>query len=690
MPRLVLRRMVRLVVATSVLLPVLVYGQTDETQDTLFIYIPTFDTTKVHSLGEMTVDGYRAPSASEAMTQRVTLAQLARRDAYSVDEVMRIIPAAHVQTNSRGETLVYLRNAGERQVALFFDGAPINVPWDNRMDLSFIPPGMLQNLNVVKGAPSLLYGPNTMGGVVNMMTRELESEGRYTEISSQGGTPGRAKVLLTHLVRDRNLSSVGSVGFSDSKGFRVPSGVDLPFGQDDSSVRLNTDASIRHGFFRLAYDLPNDGQAAVAFLHIDGDKGVAPEGHKDPEVSKVRYWRYPDWHNTLLIGSGQWKSTSGNPLTLRASVWNGRFGQTIEQYASDRYRRISETQFDKDRTLGARLIAHKALPLGAVRLAAIGWTAKHDMRIVDADAPLDCCEETAVFKQHTMSAGAEYEAPLTRRSDFFGGINVDAVRSPTTATGGLRETRATVGWSSGISWRLTSGWRAKGRVGSRTRLPTMRERFDTALGKFVLNPDLKPERSYVAELGIDRRSGGLASELVLFGSITDNLIDQEVVTVDGKKRRRRVNLNGSRLLGVEWVGSLRYGPALGIEAHFTYTYGRAYDEESGRYTRKLQERPNVIGRAAVLSRLPGKVRFTGELELAGQSYSLNEENEPVPLGWAPRIHTRLSRLFRLPGSFPLFLEVFARANNLTDTNYTPQLGLPEPGRSLEAGVKLSM
>ena len=94
-------------------------GQNEEVRDTLFIYIPTFDTTEVHRLGEVTVGGYRTPSASVAMTQRISLAQIENRDAFSASEVLRIVPAAHIQTNSRGETLVYLRNAGERQVALF-------------------------------------------------------------------------------------------------------------------------------------------------------------------------------------------------------------------------------------------------------------------------------------------------------------------------------------------------------------------------------------------------------------------------------------------------------------------------------------------------------------------------------------------------------------------------------------------
>lgn len=97
------------------------------------------DTLRMYGLTEIVVSSGRDRTTTASTVQKVSLAQIARTDAVSISGVARLIPAAHVQTNSRGETHVYLRNSGERQVAFFFDGALLNVPWDYRVDLSLIP-----------------------------------------------------------------------------------------------------------------------------------------------------------------------------------------------------------------------------------------------------------------------------------------------------------------------------------------------------------------------------------------------------------------------------------------------------------------------------------------------------------------------------------------------------------------------
>lgn len=66
--------------------------------------------------------------------QHVEYATLESQDAASVSELAELVPATHVQNNSRGQTIWYFRNAGDRQVGQFFDGALLNIPWDNRVN----------------------------------------------------------------------------------------------------------------------------------------------------------------------------------------------------------------------------------------------------------------------------------------------------------------------------------------------------------------------------------------------------------------------------------------------------------------------------------------------------------------------------------------------------------------------------
>ena len=138
-------------------------------------------------LGAIEVRVARDVATSSFTSERITLAEIESRDATAVADIARLVPGAHVQTNSRGETLIYLRNAAERQVGVFFNGALLNVPWDNRVDLSLVPASIVGGIEVVQGVPPIEFGTNVIGGAVNLTTRTLESEGRFTEATAQFG-----------------------------------------------------------------------------------------------------------------------------------------------------------------------------------------------------------------------------------------------------------------------------------------------------------------------------------------------------------------------------------------------------------------------------------------------------------------------------------------------------------------------
>ena len=210
----------------------------------LFVVTPIFaqvtsDSLMSHELAAIVVGGGQEATVVAKTVQKVQLARIARQDAADVAQIMRLIPAAHTQTNSRGETLVYLRGAGERQVALFFEGALLNVPWDNRVDLSFIPSTVVGGMQVAKGVPSVLFGTNVLGGAVNLTSRSYEGTGSFTEVNGMLGSAGLRKASATHLGRRGNVSYTAAVGISDRNGFIIPDAAELPFSQDGADdVRL--------------------------------------------------------------------------------------------------------------------------------------------------------------------------------------------------------------------------------------------------------------------------------------------------------------------------------------------------------------------------------------------------------------------------------------------------------------------
>lgn len=677
-------RMVALAVCLVFSLPA--RGQDQVAPDTVFLYVPTIDTSRVYSLGEIMVDATQGTRTSSSLVQRVTLAQIEQTDAFAAADAFRLIPAAHIPTNSRGETLIYLRNAGERQVSLYFDGALLNVPWDNRFDVSLLPISIVNNFTVAKGVPSLLYGANTIGGVVNLVSRSLDRPGAVTEITSQMGFPERGRLYATHLQRKGSWSTIASAGIAGVRGLALPSGAELPFNQTGDRLRTNTGSLFGHGFARAERTFADGSRVGASVLHLSGEKEIAPEGHKDPSVSTVRFWRYPSWHDTIVLVNGRTRLGPSRVTSLQASIWTAWFGQTIAQYASSAYSDITNRQNDDDWTLGSRLVVDHVVGRGDLRVAVNALSARHDQRDVDLTTTQDVLRR---FRQHTLSTGAEYEVDLGRLSALWG-LNLDAVLAPETGDQLGRDPDLAMGWSGAATWRIVESIHLQALAGSRTRFPTMRELFDTGLGRFVLNLDLKPERSLVGELGIEASGETFGIEATAFATRTSHTIDQQVVVVDGKRRRIRVNLEGSRLYGFETLAAYKPGSRFSVDGHLTWTYGRAADEESGRYDRKLAEKPSVLGRVAVQHQIFRATGIMVETQLFGRAYSLNEDNVMEPLGAAALVNLRLRHLFRLPRSAASYAETFVRADNLTDAVYLPQIGLPAPGRTVQAGVKLAI
>ncbi|RMH13862.1 MAG: hypothetical protein D6701_11875, partial [Gemmatimonadetes bacterium] len=86
----------------------------------------------------------------------------------TLEEVLRALPLVQIRENSRGEAQPALRGAEDRQIAILVDGVPLTLGWDHRTDLSVVPMTAARGLDLHRGLASLLYGPNVLGGVVEI------------------------------------------------------------------------------------------------------------------------------------------------------------------------------------------------------------------------------------------------------------------------------------------------------------------------------------------------------------------------------------------------------------------------------------------------------------------------------------------------------------------------------------------
>ncbi|MGH2567927.1 MAG: TonB-dependent receptor, partial [Bacteroidota bacterium] len=110
----------------------------------------------------------------------VTAQAIADRNPVTLDEVLRYVPGVNMlqdQVNIRGSS-GYSRGVGSRVVVLF-DGLPYLTGDTGEISWETIPVHQIQRVEVVKGAGSALYGSSALGGVINIITKEIGSQPQF-------------------------------------------------------------------------------------------------------------------------------------------------------------------------------------------------------------------------------------------------------------------------------------------------------------------------------------------------------------------------------------------------------------------------------------------------------------------------------------------------------------------------------
>jgi len=603
--------------------------------------------------------------ASFETRHRLDTEQVERLNAIAADELIRNLPAVHLPVNSRGEAIAFMRNASERQVTVFYDGASLNVPWDNRLDLSLIPAGLIGSVNSAAGPLAPHYGVNAQAAI--SLWSDTEGGGSLAY--------GSGELVNADLALSLGSAIVGG-GYSSREGQTLPDDAELPYSQAGADLRTNTDREFGDVFGHVETAIGSNQITATAF-HVAGNKGIAPESNVS---SGARYWRYSDVEHTLLTGSVH--SELGSSTELSSTLWYQRFGQTIGSYASDAYDVLESDQVDKDRTWGLReLLSHETGNLTLVGSFNF-LQSTHDQRdtpYTDGIAPAER-PDALLYRQRNWSAGAELEyvfAPALRGELGVGYDVVDYVE-----TGDKPPVEDSRDWTgrAALLYEAGGGWIVRGALGRKMRAATMRELFGEGINRFLANEDLQPEEIVTAELGAEWRGEAGSLYVIPFMQDLKNTIDQRRVG----SLRQRINLEGSTVKGVEVGGNWRADQYVTLEGNATWTRVRRKDAAEGELNR-IAEKPALLAMFMASYAEPGGLSSWIRVQHLGRAYSADDTGALVPLNRSTSIDLQVGYDFRVGNRLA---RIFLQGTNVTDEVITPQLGLPGPGRTILAGFKI--
>ncbi len=197
---------------------------------------------EVRVVGDRAEHMQRVPGSVTVISSR----EVARSEARDVAELLSRVPGVWVRQSTDGGGRLDIGVRGldpgrSRRVLVLEDGVPVsNNPYSEPDVYYATPVERVRSIEVLKGSGSLLHGPQTIGGVINMLTI-APPERRVVHVATTSGEDGFVRWLARYGDRQGPLAWVGQLVFRRDEGFR-----DQPARTLDGMVRARIELGPGH------------------------------------------------------------------------------------------------------------------------------------------------------------------------------------------------------------------------------------------------------------------------------------------------------------------------------------------------------------------------------------------------------------------------------------------------------------
>jgi iron complex outermembrane receptor protein len=624
----------------------------------------------------------------------VVLDSASVRPAPTLEQVLRSMPLVVVRANSRGEAQPALRGGEDRQIAVLVDGVPVTLAWDHRSDLSVVPLTAARSVTLHRGFSSVLFGPNALAGTVEV---DVARGGSQADVAppplmldagvDQTGAHSAAVTggILRSNAGGRWLARAGagyraSDGAALSHALRRTDSATYARMTSDGELRLNTDLEAFDGFFSLRRVGAGGAWASLTGTGYRLDRGVAPEAH----TSQPRLWRYPFQARglgALSAGTGE-RETPWGRGDLEAT-FGADLGRTeIDEYDGLDYRTLAGGERDDDRTLSARLLGDHTLGSSGDLRTAFTYADVFHEEVIDAGP-------AAKYRQRLWSLASEtgwrlgFGVPVRIN---LGGAADGADTPESSDKPPLDRLWDWAGRAGATATFREGSLVAHASSGRRARFPALRELYSGALGRFLENPNLRPEVQWTHELGVTLRHGAGEFQLVGFHQTLEDAITRVSVSTATGNKFQRVNLGRLTAQGVEAFGEATAG-RVALGGNVTLQRARGRNAAGGEA--ELEYEPTIHGGVWGESALPGRSRLGVDVHGTGSQKFVDLDSGAFStLAPSLRFDVRLSRGFDLGAGPWRRVEAVLALENVGDQPIFDQAGLPQPGRTIRLQARL--
>ncbi|MDI6699571.1 MAG: TonB-dependent receptor [Candidatus Saccharicenans sp.] len=551
-------------------------------------------------------------------------------------ELLSFAPGTYVTTGAKAESHVKIRGMDNDKSTLLLDGIPVYEPYFNLYDLRTIPTLDVERVQVTKGPSSVLYGANTMGGIIEVMTRRPQESG--LELRTRMGPTSSFSFAGNGTYAAPGFALKLTASHEESDGFKY---------NDAGIATYRSNSDYRNNYFSGKFYFFPDQKSEILFQasFYDSSYGVPPA----TAFYSPRYWRFKDWERLIFGLGGTFSFFKTGTLKVRTYYVN--YYNVLDAFSDATYSSLSWES------------VYKNFSAGAFILGTIYPRANHEVRF-SLNGRLDKVKQQASetspwenYEHRTYSFGLEDEWKLTARWYLTGGFNFDFLQKLTGAS------RTSLNPVVGLRFLPADYLAFHLSYSQKSRFPSMRSLYSSTSG----NPDLRDELGRTIEFGTTY-FGWINSSLALFSSEYRDLITA-IRQPDGT--RLYVNVGQARINGFEVEANKGLGH-FNIQLLYTFLDARNITDD-----RKLELVPESQISAMLNYMELDNFSLAIWLLCASQAEILISQNiVTVPAYLTANLS--LEKYFR-SGSF------FLKVENLFNRAYFTEPGYPVSCRRIEVG-----
>jgi len=657
-----------------------------------------------YSLGEIVVSGKGASVRDIAISDEMTVEDFEAVNAESVADALTYVPGVQVTYGRKAFPKINLHGFDENRILTLIDGVPYYETKYGGMDLNQIGLESVARIDVVKGAPSVLYGANALGGVVNIITKKPTETPYFSATGEYGiaGVDDAYKASLSHGMKVGNFNywlsyahrEWDSWDLSDDFEPRVGEIRRRPGGTEETIIedgdeRLNSDYKTDNFWAKVGVEPSQNTEVYLNFHYITTEKGDSPNLDSIRVFSDfshfARITAYDDWGVDLSA-----EHAFTDRFNLQAKLFYHDHSDDYASYYDQTYSEQIALSTYNDYILGGMLLSeYQLVDWNTLRAALHYKKDSHEQRDIE-DLPF------AESQAYTGSASLENETRLVDdKLSLVAGISYDwfditkAEDDPET-DGNIIENDTpdmtdAVNPMIGATYQLVDSVQLFASVAKKTRFPTLSQIYSGD----EPNLDLDPETAINYTAGVAYAYNDLFKLQVapFFHDISD-YITRDVPPTENPYSQYK-NYDEVEMLGFEVSTEVR--PFADLSVKIGYMNNDATNKSDGRVTDDVAKVPEHTLNVGVQYTLPViRTRLNVTMLYVGESYyQLPTPEDPEQ----ETIENDDYTLFNAKITQPFLsdrLETFVAVDNLFDADYEPESGFPAPGMRAWLGLSFKM